>query len=165
MIEKEKLYLTSLLNEVNDYKKYTEGFYVFGNIDKNDSMRDLAFYGDLDSWLNNINYLNQQIKNTAKMVIDILEEKKDVEFDIRGTSHRDAYYYTENMMFRISILWDLLAQIFNKAFDLNEEVDEIHHYIFFQKYQAKSRRRFPYHELAKEIYDYFEEEDSIQEGP
>lgn len=164
MGEKEKEYLNSLLNAVNDYEKYTENFYVYGNIDKNDSMKEIAFYGDLDSWLNNINYLNQQIKYTAEVVLGILEDKKDVEFDIYGTSHRDTYYYTENMMFRISILWDLLAQMFNSAFDLNAKIDEIHHYTFFQKYQAKSRRSYPYRELAKKVYDYFEEKDSIQEG-
>ncbi|MDK7489683.1 MULTISPECIES: Cthe_2314 family HEPN domain-containing protein [Bacillus cereus group] len=164
MNKDEKKYLTGILNAVNDYEKYTANFYVFGNVNENDSIKEISYYGDLDSWLTNINYLNRQIKYTAEVAFEILEEKEEVEFDVWGMSHREAYYHTENMMFRISILWDLLAHMFNRVFSLNENIDEIHHYTFFQKYQSKARKSFHYRKLAKEIYDYFEEENSIQEG-
>lgn len=42
-----------------------------------------------------------------------------------------AYYFIENALFRVSSLWDLLAQLYNIYYDIRLPIDELYYYKFF----------------------------------
>ncbi|HGE5804344.1 TPA: Cthe_2314 family HEPN domain-containing protein [Bacillus thuringiensis] len=159
MKQSEKEYLSSLVEKVGIIEKLNEGFYILGNSSLDENMKTLVNCNDVDSWIDNINYLNEQVKNSAKTLFGIIEKNKDTQHSFSGIENREAYYYTENIMFRISILWDLLAQLTNTVFQLNENVDEIHHWGFFEKYSANSRRNEPFYTFTNSVNTYFQEND------
>jgi hypothetical protein len=166
MESKEKDYLNSLINEVKEIEKFVEGISVLGRNDSDETTRELIYFNDIDSWLNNVNYLTEQISDSAKIVLRILEVDKDKKHSFWGTENREAYYYNENIMFRLTILWDLLAQISNVVFKLNENVDDIHYKRFFDKYSNESKCTEPVYQVAKQVKDYLDEiEGEITENP
>ncbi|MFJ7512556.1 Cthe_2314 family HEPN domain-containing protein [Peribacillus simplex] len=163
MQQSEKEYLTSLIDKVNIIDKYNEGFYIMGKNSLDENMKTLVNFNDIDSWVDNLNYINVQVKNSAKTLFDILEKNKDIKHSFSGIENREAYYFTENIMFRVSILWDLLAQLTNTVFQLNENVDGIHHWAFFEKYAANSKRKEPFYTFTKSVYTYFQEIECSQD--
>ncbi len=66
-----------------------------------------------------------------------------------------AMYHVENMVFRISILWDLLAQLCNIIFRTGIEPGKIHYNRFFKNH-AEGKNAIP---ICKEVVEYLEEED------
>lgn len=161
MKDYEKKHLIALLDSVKNYSNYTDGFFIIvEKIEESHPLKDTIFYNDIDSWINNINYLNNQVIYYGKEAIKSLENLVEENFNISGERYKEIYKETENIMFRISILWDVLAQIFNRIFNLDENIDEIHHLKFFNQYQKNGHMDKGYYSLAKEIFDYFEEEDN-----
>jgi Cthe_2314-like HEPN len=160
--ENEKKYFISLIDKVKSIDLIIEGFYVMGNENTDEKTKSLVYYNDVDSWIRNINYINEQVKGTAELLLKVLEKNKDVNPSFSGIENREAYYHIENIMFRVSILWDLLAQLTNATFRLNENVDEIQHRKFFTKYSANVRKKELIYPLAKSVDDYFEEDDCDQ---
>lgn len=71
-----------------------------------------------------------------------------------------ALYHTENIVFRISILWDLLAQLCNIIYHTGYEVDKLYYHSYFKKF-SQGEQAF---EIAKEVYKYFEENDDSDTG-
>ena len=74
----------------------------------------------------------------------------------------EAIYYTENAVFRISALWDLLAQLYNVKYKNNRNSDKIYYHTLFHN-DAQGKHPNP---LAQKIYAYItegEEKDRIYE--
>lgn len=69
-----------------------------------------------------------------------------------------ALYYIENMIFRTSTLWDMLAQLCNVFWKINRPIDKIYTGAFFHDCsQEKNKKSF-----AKDVHNYFTEEDEIK---
>lgn len=66
-----------------------------------------------------------------------------------------AMYHVENIVFRISTLWDLLAQLCNVLYRTHIPPKEVHYNWFFPNH-AKGKNVIP---ICTEIVEYLEEED------
>lgn len=72
-----------------------------------------------------------------------------------SAEEQEAIYYTENAIFRIATLWDLLAQLYNVKYKNNKDPDKVYYHTLFHN-DAQGKRPNP---LAKLIYEYIIEED------
>lgn len=87
------------------------------------------------------------------------------EFDllqIGGESEWSTYYYIENALFRIEALWDILAQIYNVKYALEDDIKNVYHSRIFSN---KDRWVNKYWKSGmpdeiKSIMDYFMEDDN-----
>lgn len=66
-----------------------------------------------------------------------------------------TYYFIENVVYRTSVLWDLLAQLYNVYWGLNKKTTSIHAKIFFEECNEKDDLKGE----SNPIYSYFEEPD------
>lgn len=66
-----------------------------------------------------------------------------------------AMYYIENMVYRVSILWDLLAQLCNIMFHTGIDVNKVYYTRYFELF-SKGKNSI---EIAKEIKAYLDEVD------
>lgn len=66
-----------------------------------------------------------------------------------------AMYHVENIVYRTSMLWDLLAQLCNILFQTGIHPESIHYNRYFRNY-AKGDNAIP---ICKEIVEYLDEED------
>lgn len=73
----------------------------------------------------------------------------------RDEDEKMAEYFIENMAFRVSILWDLLAQLYNELWQINIPIDKLYYSRFFNNEAEKEPCNF----IAKRIHDYLIEED------
>lgn len=71
----------------------------------------------------------------------------------------ESIYYVENIIFRTSILWDMLAQLCNLHWNINKETDEINYKSFFNN-RSQGKRAY---EFAIEIMSYFNEQDQVND--
>lgn len=68
----------------------------------------------------------------------------------------EAIYYTENAVFRLSALWDLLAQFYNVKFNNNKDPEKVNYYTLFHN-DAQGKRP---NQFAKKIYKYISKEEN-----
>lgn len=64
-----------------------------------------------------------------------------------------AYYFIENALFRVSSLWDLLAQLYNIYYDIKFPIDKLHYKRFFTSKKHKNI-------IGEEIGLYLEQKDN-----
>lgn len=69
-----------------------------------------------------------------------------------------ALYHVENIVFRISILWDLLAQLCNVLYHTNLGVEQIYYNRFFDKY-SKGENAI---KIVQEIKAYIDEKENSE---
>lgn len=71
-------------------------------------------------------------------------------------SHEEflAYYFSENALFRLSTLWDILAQFYNIFYNLGKENFDIHYKDIFNPQKEKS---IAYRDKAEKINSYIKE--------
>lgn len=162
MKEFEREYFKSLISKVKSIDLIIEGIYIIGNKNADEKTNSLVYYNDVDSWLRNINYINEQVKITAGLLFEVLEKNNYVDSSFSESENKKAYYHIENIMFRISILWDLLAQLTNSVFQTNENIDKIQHWKFFSKYSESCRKKEVIYSFAKSVNNYFNENDYDQ---
>lgn len=73
-----------------------------------------------------------------------------------SSKEQEAIYYTENAIFRSSVLWDLLAQLYNIKYKGNKNPDKVYyHSLFHNDTQGKTPNVF-----AQQVYAYISEEDN-----
>lgn len=65
-----------------------------------------------------------------------------------------AYYFSENALFRLSTLWDILAQFYNIFYNLGKENYDIHYKDIFNPQKEKS---IAYRDKAEKINSYIKE--------
>ena len=71
----------------------------------------------------------------------------------------DTYYFIENALYRTSILWDILAQLYRLFYDVEIETTKVYYSKMFNP-NNKMNDKFKY--KAKDIYDYIEQEDNTE---
>ena len=90
------------------------------------------------------------------LVCDFPETLKDYNPLSKPTEQENtAMYHVENMVFRTSILWDLLAQLCNILFRTGIEPEKIYYNRYFRNH-ADGNNAIP---ICKEISEYLDEED------
>lgn len=84
---------------------------------------------------------------------DPFKEPSDTEWE--------ALYYMENALYRVSVLWDLLAQLFNLKEDFGISSEKIYaEQLFHNAQQGKKPNVF-----AKKVYAYMKQEDDCSSDP
>lgn len=69
-----------------------------------------------------------------------------------------ALYHVENIVFRVSILWDLLAQLCNVIYQTNVEVERVYYKKYFDKY-SKGESSI---KIVQEIKSYIDETENSE---
>lgn len=100
--------------------------------------------------------LDRKIKKSFDLALH-LEYSSDIDhFSMVGppsAKEEEAIYYTENAVFRASVLWDLLAQLYNVKYKNNRNPDKVYYSRLFHN-DAQGKHPNP---LAQMIYAYITE--------
>lgn len=141
-IMREKSYLEELIQSIsydnNFFEIYwSEGKVVFGMMmpDKNDKLNKIFMYKSIFCSAKD---LNNKIKYSLKNSIESAysDEVSNCKFDFFKEpigEEWSAYYFLENAIFRISTLWDLLAQIYNIKYDIIKDIKKVNYFKFFNE--------------------------------
>lgn len=138
---------------------YGDNKYIFGAIHtvEEDEVDIFAISSIYDTIVD----LNAKIKYSFNAVVkcnpseNLMEHKM---FEKPSDNEMKALYYIENMIFRTSTLWDMLAQLCNVFWKKEKAVNKIYTESFFRDCsQGKNKRTF-----AKDVYNYFKETDEIK---
>lgn len=70
----------------------------------------------------------------------------------------NALYHVENIVFRVSILWDLLAQLCNTIYHTGLQVEKVYHNKYFDKYSKGDNAI----EIIQEIKSYIDETENFE---
>ncbi len=106
--------------------------------------------------------LDEKIKKSFELAID-WEYRSDIDnfnmFSPPSKVEKEAIYYTENAIFRTSVLWDMLAQLYNIKYKNNQAPDKVYYNILFHnEAQGKHSNQF-----AVEVYTYISEDEEEDE--
>lgn len=113
---------------------------------------------------------NTIIDTDAKIKYSLYEAIKwidDIDFEkwnpLQAPSNEEykAIYYTENAVFRTSVLWDLLAQLFNIKAGIGKPFDKVYTSQLFHDAQQGRRAN----QFAKKVYEYMEQADNLDVEP
>ena len=147
------------LEESIFHVSYGEDKYIFGVMYSVED-KELDIFA-ISSIYDTIIDLNTKIKYSFEAVVmcnpseNLMEHKP---FEKLSESDIKTLYYIENMIFRTSTLWDMLAQICNIFWKVNKPINKIYTASFFYDCSQDKNEK----PLAKDIYYYFKEEDEIK---
>lgn len=105
--------------------------------------------------------LNAKIKYSFDAVVksnpseNLMEHKI---FEKPAENEMKALYYIENMIFRTSTLWDMLAQLCNVFWKKGKSANKLYTESFFHDYSQGKNKMM----LAEDIYNYFKEADKVK---
>lgn len=146
---------------VNDVKYQKDRFDLHLNLEKKlegGSGIETNFF-EISSFYKSIIDLDYKIKFSLKEAIR-LAYSKEIEEEFSWTSNSEVeekcYYYIENTIFRVVILWDLLAQIYNMVYSLKKPLDKIQYKKIFEKNEELFN--------VDNINEYIKEIDDISEN-
>lgn len=135
---------------------YSEDRIIIGAYVQDDpAAQDFFSYATI---YNTILDLDTKIKFSVDKALELAE---DTNFDnwkpLQTPSENEymAIYYVENAVFRISALWDMLAQLFNIYADIRRPLNEVYAKQLFHDAQ-QGKRANPF---AKRVYSYMEQSD------
>lgn len=102
--------------------------------------------------------LDEKIKKSFSMAIE-WEYRSDIEhFNMvapPSLEEKEAIYYTENALFRTSVLWDLMAQLYNIKYKNNKNPEKVY---YSQLFHNDSQGKHP-NAFAHEVYSYISEKE------
>lgn len=108
--------------------------------------------------------LDWKIKISLKMAIDSADAISFEEWNpIAPPSEMEkmAIYYTENAIFRLAVLWDLLAQLFNLKEKLGKPFEKVY---ATQLFHDAQQGKHP-HPFAVKVYSYMQQQDNKDVEP
>ena len=121
----EEKYLKGLINDICVFDCFLNGIYYITS-NKDDKIGKLQ---DIDTWFNKISSLISKINFSLFLAIENENKIPDVKYNpFKNCENNDiTYYYIENAMFRLSTLWDTLAQLVNIFYELDKLRNRIVH--------------------------------------
>lgn len=147
------------LNESIFRVSYGENKYILGAM-YNVEIDEIDIFA-ISSIYDTIIDLNTKIKYSFEMAAmcnpseNLMDHKM---FEKPSRNEMKALYYIENMIFRTSTLWDMLAQLCNVFWKVRKPVNKIYTESFFHDCsQGKNKNVF-----AKDVYNYFKETDKVK---
>lgn len=157
-MQKEEQKLYELINSV-EYNsdlfkiKTGEDTFVFGAVLASPSDNSFFMYKTI---YDTIVDLDEKIKKSFAMAI-----QWEYRFDIKQFSmigqpseeEKEAIYYTENALFRTSVLWDLMAQLYNIKYKNNSNPDKVYYSMLFHN-DTQGKHPNPF---AIDVYSYITE--------
>lgn len=164
---KDEEYLRNLYEKINYDKQWLrigvgENKYVFGMITADKVFSKLMMYRVIYETIADVNWkikisFDEAIKYSMKesLSLEHFNPIKELCFE-----EQMARYYIENALFRLSTLWDMLAQLYNLFYDLDLEPNKIHYKNIFCKEENIDK----YGENGDGIKIYIEQEDNTDCG-
>ena len=157
-----KEYLQELVNAVicipdAFHIKCEEGKFLF-SISTDD--QETTDYFAVSAIYDSICAVDEHIKYAFSQAIsyDLPETPKEYNpFSKPSSDERIALYHTENIVFRVSVLWDLLAQLCNVIYHTGLEPTVIHYNRYFANH-VSGEKSFA---IAEEINNYLKETDDF----
>ena len=108
--------------------------------------------------------LDSKIKYSLEKAVDLAD---NIEFStwkpIEPPSSNEAcsLYYAENAIFRVAVLWDLLAQLYNLKENIGKPINKVHAaQLFHDAQQGKTANAF-----AKKVYSYMQQSENAEVEP
>ena len=150
----------------NLFKVYIgEGKYVMGYMSSNpDDNPDKSFFM-YKTLYDTIVDLDGKIKKSFDLALRWEYSSNIDHFNMVRTPsvvEKEAIYYTENAVFRISALWDLLAQLYNVKYKNNRNPEKVYYQTLFHN-DTQGKHPNPF---AQKVYAYItqaEEENRVYE--
>ena len=120
---------------------------------------------DYESIYTTITDLRYKIRYSIKKAIEY-SYKEDIIEGYNCASSCEyilAYYYVENAIFRIWVLWDILAHLCNLRYNLNVEIKDIHHGRIFSSQESTLKKYWKNDppKTIQNIIEYLKEEDIL----
>ena len=160
-------YLTKNLSEISYSQRrfnifWGENKYVFGATSSKGKETALSKVSQYKTLYDTIQDLDWKIKKSFVIAINhAYSEEVQENFNlitINSQEEQLAYYYIENALFRTSSLWDMLAQLYCLFYKVNVNQNKIYYNQIFNPNSPKSNN---FREKAREINDYLNEDDNI----
>lgn len=159
---KNRKYLEKLVNSI---ETVPNAFHIYCSDDKtkyigyiHSNDRTIEKYYAVSALYDTVLDLDKKIKFSFFKTVDYnLPETLDGfnPFDKPTGDEMSALYYIENMLFRVSILWDMLAQLCNVIFDTKQKPDKIYYSSYFDDF-SKGAKAFGF---AVEVKKYLDEKE------
>lgn len=158
-----KEYLQELVNSVicipNSFRiKYGDDRFIFSVATDDQETTD---YFSVATIYDSICVIDEYIKYAFNQAIscDIPETMDDYDPFINPTlDERIALYHTENIVFRVSMLWDLLAQLCNVIYHTGIKPTAIYYNRYFSNH-VSGKKSF---DIAAEINNYLQEKEDLE---
>ena len=141
---------------------FGENSYVFGAILK--EQPGFCEYFSYKTLYDSIIDIDKKIKHSVCMGLQRAEIPVGNNwnpFERPTASEWEAMYYAENALFRVSVLWDLLAQLFNIKEGLGKRNDKVYAEQVFHDAQQGAKPNL----FAKKVYEYMKEDDDVESEP
>lgn len=160
-----------LLSKIDKVKYDAERFkikigtdkYLFGFTDPKGENENVSKYLQIRALYNSIVDLDYKIKYSLKEAIRRAYSDKMIDdfkiFSVDTTEELETFYYIENAVFRTSILWDMLAQLYRVLYNININYDRVHYKQIFDTSSNKYCTEFI--REAEVIFNYINENDNI----
>lgn len=163
MAEEGKKYLMSLVNALvyipNAFRISVEGGkYIFSISTKDEKISD--WYA-VSAIYDSICETDKRIKFAFEQAVSFDLPETLENYNSFSTLTKNEYttlYHVENMVFRVSILWDLLAQLCNVIYHTNLDVERIYYNKYFDKY-SKGENTIKF---VQEIKTYIDEAENSE---
>lgn len=160
-------YLQKIVNKIiyneDEFKIYWgDNRYVMGF--NSPTMANLNKFFSIKTVYDTIVDIDRKIKYSFNKILNMnLPEtlKGYNPFSKQADNEYWAMYYVENIIFRTSTLWDLLAQLYNIHFDLKYDIDKVYYRTLFNNC-AQGKNAIP---QARRIDAYFREADNMDTTP
>lgn len=137
---------------------YGENKYIFGAMY---TIEDEVDIFAISSIYDTIIDLNTKIKYSFDAVVKFNPSENLMEhkiFEKPSENEMKALYYIENMIFRTSTLWDMIAQLCNVFWKKGKDANKLYTESFFHDYSQGKNKKM----LAEDIYNYFKEYDKVK---
>lgn len=131
---------TQFLNMIDEYKinkdnmfvKIDNGKYIFGVKMADKSLDKIYMY---NHFLQSILDLSNKTRESIVLAIDYCKKIKTKFNPFNNNLNADeykCYYYLENALYRLEMLWDSLAQLYNLYSETNLDIDKIYYKSLFK---------------------------------
>lgn len=165
--------ITWLKNEVekiqfpeNAFRIYLdEGVFIIGATKSHPSSTpDFFTIATIYETISDINTKIQFSFSLAEQHGALEENKKYNPFDEPTRSERIASYFIENIAFRVGILWDMLAQLYNEYWKINTPIEKLYYTTFFHNCSQGKKGDPQRRGVAATIYTYLTEADCVKDA-
>lgn len=167
-IMKEKEYLLGVIRSIhykdNRFKLMCgDDKYIFGSVSGKAHSEPSPFsklmqYKTLYDTLRDLDYkIKISLFNAVEIAYSSSVYNNFSIFAENSNDEKNAYYYIENALFRISSLWDILAQLYRLYYDVKIKTYNVHYNSFFN---PKNRINTRFRKKARRIYKYLNEKDN-----
>lgn len=158
--------IRGILDKIKMFELFDNHVQIHVSNDCKDSMfKAMAKKQNTNAWFSKCNYIMYYIKRDFEQCLKLIEEDKNIFVGYRiSEKDKEKFYLLENVEYRIFTLCDVLAQMYNELWNIENYIEKINHNFFFARkeilakvideYEDSKLQQFLLNEV-KEIDEYF----------